>query len=367
MLKKQNILFFTRTMKLGGTENVVLQLCEIFSPLVNKIVVCSCGGVNEEKLKLMGIKHYTIPDIENKSPKSILETIRTVNKIVINEKITIIHTHHRMAAFYVSLLKIYKNCCFINTSHNTFTNRKSLTSYAYKHANLIACGQMVKNNLVTFFDLPDKQVTVIHNAVKPYNEKIVEDALLTFLKNKGSFIVCNVGRLSEQKGMEYFIKSIPEVINKNPSVRFVVVGTGEDEEKLKELARHTNVEEYLYFFGYRSDIQNIMSQVDVVVLSSLWEGLPLTPIEAFSVGKTVIGTAVDGTVEIIKDGINGFLIEPKNPQMIADKINYLVNHREVLENLEAQAYSTYLNSFSFENLKLKYIEFYKGVIKDERI
>ena len=51
MLKNQNIMFFTRTMQLGGTENVILQLCEVFKPLVNKVVVCSHGGVNEEKLK----------------------------------------------------------------------------------------------------------------------------------------------------------------------------------------------------------------------------------------------------------------------------------------------------------------------------
>ena len=52
-LKDQNILFFTRTMKLGGTENVVLQMCEILQPYVNKIVVCSCGGVNVEKLNII--------------------------------------------------------------------------------------------------------------------------------------------------------------------------------------------------------------------------------------------------------------------------------------------------------------------------
>lgn len=52
--------------------------------------------------------------------------------------------------------------------------------------------------------------------------------------------------------------------------------------------------------GYRSDIQNVMSQCDFIVLSSLWEGLPLTPIEAFSVSKTVVATSVDGTPEIVK-------------------------------------------------------------------
>ena len=63
-LKKQNILFFTRTMGLGGTENVILQLCEIFKPLVNKIVVCSCGGVNVTEVQKSGINHYEITDID---------------------------------------------------------------------------------------------------------------------------------------------------------------------------------------------------------------------------------------------------------------------------------------------------------------
>ena len=54
-------------MKLGGTEKVVIDMCKILKPYVNKIVVCSCGGVNVEKLEKMGIKHYTILDIEKKS------------------------------------------------------------------------------------------------------------------------------------------------------------------------------------------------------------------------------------------------------------------------------------------------------------
>ena len=86
---------------LGGTENVVLQLCEVFKPKVNKIVVCSCGGVNVEKLTEMGIRHYQIPDISSK--KDILKICRTVKQIVEKEQITVIHSHHRMAAFYTEI------------------------------------------------------------------------------------------------------------------------------------------------------------------------------------------------------------------------------------------------------------------------
>ena len=143
-LQNQNVLLFTRTMGLGGTENVVLQLCEILNPVVNKVVVCSCGGVNEKRLLAMGIKHYTIPDIEKKDLKTVFSTLSQVKKIVKKEKITIVHVHHRMAAFYIALLKMQNNRLkFFATAHNTFTDKNGLTRFAYKNASVIACGEEV--------------------------------------------------------------------------------------------------------------------------------------------------------------------------------------------------------------------------------
>ena len=210
-LKNQNILFFLRTMGLGGTENVVLQLCEIFKPYVNNIVVCSCGGVNEKKLAELGIKHYTVADIENKNPKKILEILLVVFRIIYKEKITVVHTHHRMAAFYAKILRCVKNFYFINTSHNVFQDKIKLTNFIYKKANLIACGETVKKNLVSCYGLPESAITVIHNAVKSFNEEFEPDEVLTDLHKNGFFIVGNIGRLSEQKGMEYFIEDLPQM------------------------------------------------------------------------------------------------------------------------------------------------------------
>ena len=77
-------------MDLGGTENVILQLCEIFKPHVNKIVVCSKAGVNVEKLNDMGIEHYDIDDIASKNPVLMLKNYIKIKKIVKYEKITVI-------------------------------------------------------------------------------------------------------------------------------------------------------------------------------------------------------------------------------------------------------------------------------------
>ena len=356
-LQNQNVLFFAKAMGLGGSENVVLQLCEVFKPIVNRVVVCSGGGVNEEKLKKLGVRHYTIGDIENKTPNNILHVMKELKRIVSDEKITVIHTHHRMAAFYVEATGMYKYCCFINTSHNTFYNKRFFTRLSYKNANLIACGEMVKKNLLEYFGL--EKVTTIRNAVKPFCDQIVVDEVFQKSKRNGGFIVVNIGRLSEQKGMEYFIRAIPEITKKHPETDFYIIGTGEDEEELKALSIEINAK--VTFLGYRSDIQNLLSQVDLVVLSSLWEGLPLTPIEAFSVGKTIVATGVDGTCEIVKDMKNGLLISPRDVDGIANKVCWMIENPEEKKKMEISAKATFDNEFSFNVFAEAYKKYYEGL------
>lgn len=360
-LINQNILFIVRTMGLGGTENVVLQLCEILSDKVNKIVVCSSGGVHEKSLREMGINHYITPDIASKKPMDILKCYWLIKNIINKEKITIVHSHHRMAAFYAEFAapkKIVK----VANAHNTFTDKKKLTQLAYRNTRVIAVGEMVKKNLVEYFEIPKEQICVIHNAVKPFDGNIVQIEELYQERKKGNVLIGNIGRLSEQKGMNYFIEAAGITAKTHPKVRFIIVGDGEEREQLHAQVKAKGLQDKVLFFGYRSDIQNVMSQLDFVVLSSLWEGLPLTPIEAYSVGKTVIGTAVDGTPEIIRDGVDGYLVEPRNPMQLAEKMNELIENSEMRKELELQAKERYQTEFSSDKLMQRYIEFYKSII-----
>lgn len=359
-LKEQNILFFTRTMKSGGTENVVLQLCEILSPYVNKIVVCSCGGVNVDKLNKMKIRHYTIPDISERKPVNVIQICLSIRKIVRDEKITVIHSHHRMAAFYTNLAARKKIIKIVN-AHNTFYDKKRMTQIAYKGTNIIAVGEKVKDNLTEYYRIPKNQVTVIHNAVKAFDGKSIPVKEFAELRKNGNLLIGNIGRLTEQKGMEYFIAAASKVYQKYQNTRFYIIGDGEDADRLKRIAHERLPKGVLEFLGYRPDIQNVISQLDFIVLSSLWEGLPLIPIEAYSVGKTIVATAVDGTVEIVRDGVDGFLAEPGNADAIADKIIYLIEHPEKRAEMEKTALGWYKREFSFEKLSGSYIKYYRSI------
>ena len=358
-ISKENILIFTRTTGQGGTENIVLELCEILNPLAGKIVVCSRGGINEAVLKEMGIRHVTVPDIAERSPKKMLSVVKILRKTVKEEKITVIHSHHRMAAFYARFSggKVIR----LANAHNTFTDKKKLTRFAYKNTKIIAVGEQVKRNLSDTFGIPEENITVIKNAVKPFNRKIFEIPEFKEAKEEGCILIGNIGRISEQKGMEYFIKAAQILYSKEPRARFYIIGSGEDEEKLKGFAAGHLPEGIVSFMGYREDIQNIISQLDFIVLSSLWEGFPLTPIETFSAGKTIAATDVDGTSEIVKDGVNGLLVRPKDIQGLAAAMERLCSDTKLKENLEKNAAESFEKEFSFENFAKQYIRFYEAL------
>lgn len=357
-LHNQNILFFTRTMALGGTENIVLQLCEVFKPLVKSIVVCSSGGINETVLNEMGISHYTIPDIEIKTVQNINRVCKIIKNVIKEKRITVVHTHHRMAAFYCQLIGLPKNIVYINTSHTAFYDKKVLTHFAFRNFYKIACGEGVKYSLIKGLGFKDEQITVICNSVKtdePKEPKMIPS--IKKAKEKGAVVFTAIGRLSKEKGVDCLINALPLMKTKNYFC--VIVGSGPEEDVIKKEAVKLGVTEKIIFLGYRKDVLNILSQVDFLVQPSLQEGLPLTPIEAFSKARPVIGTDIDGTREIVKDGINGFLVTPGDSGALANAIDRMCRIKR--DDFEKMAINTYQEKYSYTVFAQNYIDFYKNI------
>jgi len=154
---------------------------------------------------------------------------------------------------------------------------------------------------------------------------------------KDDLVVGMVSRLVPIKGVEYFIRAIPEIKKEMPRVKFLIVGDGPLKEGLEKLAENLGVGREIIFTGNRNDIPDFMAIFDVYVLTSLNEGLGRTLIEAMASGKCAVATRVGGVAEIVIDGETGILVEPKDPLGLKKAIVKLLTNKDLRDKMGNKA------------------------------
>lgn len=154
------------------------------------------------------------------------------------------------------------------------------------------------------------------------------------ITNKEKIIIF-VGTLRRLKGVRYLIEAMKCIIEKNTNARLMLVGDGEDREDLENLVKELNIEKYVQFIGKvpNDKIPEYLKASDVFVLPSLSESFGIVNLEAMASGLPIVATNVGGLPEIVKDGENGFLVEQKNPEKIAEKALFLLEHDDLREKI----------------------------------
>jgi len=127
-----------------------------------------------------------------------------------------------------------------------------------------------------------------------------------------------IGRLKPQKDLPTFLLAAVEILRQQPDARFLVVGDGPLREELEAQAKELDLLPALIFTGMRKDISTIMAAVDVLVLSSLWEGLPVILLEAMAAARPVVSTAVDGVKSVVLPDASALLVNTGSPSALAD-------------------------------------------------
>jgi glycosyltransferase involved in cell wall biosynthesis len=163
-----------------------------------------------------------------------------------------------------------------------------------------------------------------------------------------NFTIGVFGRLEAQKGHTYLLQALPAVRDKFPAAKVLFVGEGPSRNVLETEVRSKGLDSCVMFTGYRTDCRDLMAICDLIVLPSLFEGMPLVLIEAALLGKPVIATAVDGTKEVIVDGITGVLVPPAQPAALARALVELLPDRRRLSTLGSQARIYAQQSFSLD-------------------
>ena len=185
---------------------------------------------------------------------------------------------------------------------------------------------------------------------------------LGFLKE--DMLVGIVARLVPIKGHTYFLEAAKIVLEEKPETKFLIVGDGELRKDLEEYAEKLKIEKSIFWTGFRSDLERIYADLDVVVLSSINEGLPVAIIEAMSSSKPVVATDVGGVKELVKNNENGIVVKSQDPQALARAILSLLSlEKNKLKEMGEHAKNMAYPMFSIKRLVSDVENLYEDLLK----
>ncbi len=157
-----------------------------------------------------------------------------------------------------------------------------------------------------------------------------------------------VGRLEPQKGHQYLLQALPQICDAFPDTHLLLVGEGSLYPALQVQAADLGLRDNVIFAQFQRDIPAFLEAMDIVVLPSLHEGLPLTAIEASAMAKPMVATAVDGTPEVVRDGMTGVLVPPAAPEALADAVLTLLQHPALAFQYGAAAHAWVRQQFDLQ-------------------
>lgn len=144
-----------------------------------------------------------------------------------------------------------------------------------------------------------------------------------------TLLIGTVCRFHPQKGLPHLLEAFARLVQHPIDAHLVLVGDGELREPLEARARELGLDGHVTFTGFRTDISAVLAQLDLFVLPSLWEGLPMVLLEAMAAGLPVVATSVGGTPELVQDGDTGLLVPPANVDALANAMHFLLVQADV--------------------------------------
>jgi len=334
---------------LGGGQRALLLIASHLDRKKFEVLIGSAGdGPLEEEAARLGLRHLRVPVRKKVDPR----VISSIAQLLRHEKISILHTHGGVAGLFGRLAaRRSKTPVVVHTLHGIhyLHYRNPLLRQAYVGQErvlsrwtdaLILVSQADFRKAKKFRLAPVEKMFVIPNGIdtKPGGR---EEEAAAFKASLGwpadSPVVGTVARLHRQKGIRYLLDAAPSILSTFPEARVVVVGEGPLGKKLRRMARRKGLEDRFLFLGEREDALALLSLFDVFVLPSLWEGLPFVLIEAASLRKPIVATAVDGVTEVIEHGKTGLLVPPGDSLALAGAVIELLRDRELAQRLAERA------------------------------
>ncbi|MDQ6692918.1 MAG: glycosyltransferase family 4 protein, partial [Chloroflexota bacterium] len=235
---------------------------------------------------------------------------------------------------------------------------------------LIVVSDLLREEIAEWFGVPLRRVHTITNGVDITRFSAPPGLDRAALKREllgGDYrMVTNVARLVPQKGQSCLVEAAARVLVARPDVRFVMVGDGPLRGELVQMGSDLGISDRLVITGLRSDIAAILAASDVFVLSSIWEGMPLSLLEAMSVGCPAVATDVGGVGEVLQDNVTGLIVPAGDSAALAEAICQCLDHPESAGRRAAAAQKLVARKYSMSAMIRKWENVYVQEVRGPR-
>ena len=326
------------SLDVGGLERIVIDLLRQAPHLGQDVSVICLERPGE--MATQAISAGATVRCLHKKPGIRPEIVSELTECFRSQRPDIVHTHQIAALFYVGRAARDAGVpAVIHTEHGNHFARQSgmrlrwrrrlLVWRASRFARRFICvSKDVAGACMKYGAVPRPKVSVVPNGIncENFQDRTRAEALRSTLGLCGSPVVGTVGRLSAIKRQDVLIEAFAKIQQLLPDAKLLIVGDGPEMPRLRALASNLGIGQSVIFAGYQERPQDYLNVMDVFVLTSQMEGMPLAVLEAWAAGLPVVASHVGGIPEIVHDGQDGLLFE------FGDEAALLKHLREVLTN-----------------------------------
>lgn len=370
MEQKKKVLHVIGGGEFGGAEQHILQLLSLLPEqgFIGK-VVCFYDAKFAASLRETGI------DVEVlQFGRFDFRLLSGLKRLIRKENPDIIHTHGVKANFFGRLAsRSFPGIPVVTTIHSLlqydYSNRLAFLlaskleqwTRPFNH-HYIAISNSIEQSLIEE-GVGKEKITKVHHGIDFLKYSKGTDVLRHQLniRDRG-FVIGVVSRLVKIKGIEYVIRAMVEIVQ-STSAYLVIVGTGPEEEKLKKLTHDLNLDDNVYFVGFREDINDCLHSFDLFVSASLSEGLGLNVMEAMAASLPIVVTGVGGILDFTEDGVNGLVIPVHSVEAISEKVLLLKEDPVLAGTISAKARETIQRKFTLEAMAKNTAEVYQKLLR----
>lgn len=364
-MQKINLLLVITKLELGGAQKHLLSLARHLDKSKFNIFLFTSqeGMLLSDALSIPGLKVRTSKFLERRiNPVKDFLALLEISWFIKNNRIDIVHTHSSKAGIlgrWAGILTGTKIILYTvhGWSFHEFqppAARKFFLfwerlSARFTHRLIVVSDYDRKKGLAWRIGRPT-QYRLIRYGINHQEFTAAENPSLKqeLGLNNGDLLVGMVACFKPQKSPQDFIRLASLARQAIPKVKFILVGDGLQRRRMQRLVHKLNLKDNVILTGWRRDIPQVLSAIDVFVLTSLWEGLPIAVLEAMASAKPVVATSTGGITEVISQGKSGFLVAPGCIEEMCEKLIALLVDTNLRKSMGANAREALKKNFPSE-------------------